>query len=125
MQEDLFSRLGHNGGPPLDDARIEPSWLFSMDEAQAREDVNLRPSMLQRYAGTNSPKRLIVGYLGVGSLGAWLLLECGHPKDVRDWHTKRALGKPTPTHVRCGCCRERIKPDDRLLAEVERLRNEP
>jgi hypothetical protein len=122
MQPDLFATIGHNGGPPLDDA---PVWLLTMAEAQKRADVQLRPSHLQRYAGTNSPKRAIVGYLKPGSLGAWMLLDCGHPKDVRDWFTLPMRGRKRPTHARCGCCRERIRPDAYLVAEVERLKNEP
>lgn len=113
--------LGHNGGPPLNDT----AWLTTMAEAQARQDVERRPSMLQRYAGTSSPLREIVGLGEGGTLGRWVLLECGHPKDVRDWHTLPLRGRKRPTHVRCGCCRERIQPEARLLAEVERLRSEP
>jgi hypothetical protein len=125
MQRDLFNRIGHNGGPPLEAATPSPSWLLTMAEAQARADVRLRPSYLQRYSGTDSPKRLIVGEMGPAALGAWVLLECGHPKDVRDWYTATLIKRKRPTHARCGCCRERIKPDDRLLAEVERLKSEP
>ena len=125
MQPDLFAQLGHNGGPPLDDDKPAPTWLLTMAEARTRADVTLRPAHLQRYSGTDSPKRLIVGEMGPGALGAWLLLECGHPRDLRHWYIMPLLGRKRPTHARCACCRERIQPDARLVAEVERLKAEP
>lgn len=103
-----------NGGPPLDD-----DWI-SLEEAQASETVSDRPSYLTRYCGPGAPKRRIVAEGGPGALGTWLLLECGHWRDLRDWETMPALGRRRPTHTGCGCCRMRIRPAATSVAEAER-----
>ena len=105
---------GHNGGPPIDD-------LVSIDEAQQRADVQRRPSYLQRYAGAGAPLMSIVGLGRQGCLGRWVLLRCGHWREIRDYDLLPALGRSRPQHARCGLCRERIAPAAADLAEAERL----
>ncbi len=105
---------GHNGGPPIDER-------VSIGEAQQRADVQRRPSYLQRYAGADAPQRSIVGLGSQGCLGRWVLLGCGHWREIRDFDLLPALGRSQPQRARCGLCRERIAPAAADLAEAQRL----
>jgi hypothetical protein len=109
------SLFGHNGGPLLSE-KIGP-WR-TQDEAQADPDVRRRPSYLQRNAGPGAPLRNIVGLGGLGVIGRWTLLECGHWREIRDYDLAPILGRKRPTKARCGCCRDRIepRPDDAAKA---------
>jgi hypothetical protein len=110
-------RLGHNNGPPLDDGPL------TMDEAQKLRSVDLRPSMVQRYAGRGSPLRPIVALGQLGPLGRWALLSCGHWREIRDYDLIpiRRDGRKQPTKARCGCCRLGYLPDPADLATVAKF----
>jgi hypothetical protein len=96
---DLF---GHNGGPKIVDR-------LTLAEAQELPDVDRRPSHVQRYSGKGSPLRAIVALGAYGSVGRFVLMECGHWKDSRaygaDGFWAVSVGRKLPTKTRCGCCR--------------------
>jgi hypothetical protein len=98
---------GHNAGPPLDEG-------LSLAEAQALPKVQLRPSHVQRHCGPGSPLRPIVG---VGEHG-WVLLGCGHWRQIRDWGITPPAERPRQS--RCGCCRlgYQAHPADKRTAEA-------
>ena len=110
--------IGHNNGPEICDG-------LTLDEAQALEVVQLRPSYVQRYAGPGAPLREIVGVAGYGSFGRWVLLECGHYREIRDYGMQALTGKKVPTKSRCGCCRLNYAPRAADVAKAEELKSMP
>ena len=61
---------------------------------------------LQRYPGRSAPLQAIVGLGDTGALGRWVLLECRHWREIRDYDLLPALGRRRPVHARCGLCAE-------------------
>lgn len=113
-----MSRAGYNGGPPLDGGGL------SLDAAQELAAVYLRPSHVQRHCGSGSPARKIVYHGKLGPIGRWLLLECGHWREVRDFQLRQCLGLPLPKRSRCGCCRLGYRPTEIDRRTAERLTRE-
>lgn len=115
MTPDLAAgaRRGHNGGPRLD--------ALTLAEAQDLDNVERRPSYVQRYCGSGSPRRAIVGIAGLDAFGRRVLLDCGHYRVIRDFDLMPALGRKPPTAARCGCCRLGYLAEPADLATVERL----
>ena len=107
-------RDGHNGGPPLED-------LVTLEQAQQHPQVQRRPSYLQRYAGPGAPLVDIVGLGGLGVFGRWVLLRCGHWREIRDYDLLPLLGRAHPVRARCGLCREGIAPAAADLETALRL----
>ena len=106
--------IGHNGGLPLRD-------LITLEEAQQRAEVQRRPSYLQRYAGPGSPLVEIVGVGGLGPLGRFVLLRCGHWREIRDYDLLPIIGRAHPERARCGLCHEGIAPAAADLETAARL----
>ena len=117
---ELFEPAGarHNGGPALVDHAM------TLEAAQQLEDVQLRPSYVQCYAGPGAPKQAIVGRGSAHPVGQAVLLACGHFRIIRDWGILPAMGRKRPQRAACGLCRLRYAPRQCDADEVERLRSE-
>lgn len=95
---------------------------LTLDQAQELDDVFLRPSHVQRYAGRDSPLQKVVGIGGHGPVGRLLLLGCGHWREIRDWDLGRLVGnKPEQRQARCGLCRLGYEPEPPDLARATAL----
>lgn len=81
---------------------------LTLAEAQALPSIRKRPSYLQRYPGPNAPLREIVHVGHLGSFGRWVLLECDHWREIRDYDLLPLMGRPKPKKSRCGLCRDGI-----------------
>lgn len=101
--------IGHNS-PPM-----------TLDDAQKLAKVTLRPSHVQRHCGPGSPLRQIAGIGELGSIGRWVLLACGHMREIRDYDLYPSMGRPKPRWARCGCCRLNYLANDDDVAEAKRL----
>jgi hypothetical protein len=67
-------------------------------------------SQKQIYSGTSAPLRGIVGLGDHGGVGRWVLLDCTHWKQIRDFDIMPAMGRRQPVRARCGLCEN--PPDD-------------
>ena len=94
---------------------------MTLEEAQQLDRLELRPSHVQRYAGAGSPMRRIVGVAGQGCVGTYVLLSCGHWREIRDYLIMPAMGRKRPTSARCGCCRLGYLPRPADTARVAEL----
>jgi hypothetical protein len=83
---------------------------MKMDEAQALPDVGRRPSHLQRHPGPGAPLRRITAEGRLGPIGRWVLLECGHWREIIHYDLLPLEGKKKPARARCGLCRDGIEP---------------
>jgi hypothetical protein len=59
---------------------------------------------LQRYPGPGAPLRTIMRLGPCGAFGRWVLLECKHWREIRDYEILPILGRKRPTRSRCGLC---------------------
>jgi hypothetical protein len=95
--------------------------MLTLEEAQQLECVQLRPSHVQRHCGAGSPMRPIVGVGRLGPIGTWVLLDCGHWREIRDYNIAPMLGRKRPVQARCGCCRLNYLPRPSDLVRVAEL----
>ena len=106
-------------GPPPKGATPEPN--MTLEEAQEIKPFQLKPSFVQRYCGPGSPKWHIVGIGEAGQLGRWVLLSCGHWRELRDYDVQPALGRKRPRRAGCGCCRLGYVPNPADLVRAQEL----
>jgi hypothetical protein len=66
-------------------------------------------SLNQMYSGRTAPLRLIVGVGDQGVVGQWVLLECGHWRQIRDYNIMPAMGRKRPVRARCGPCSQQTE----------------
>lgn len=70
--------------------------------------VGLRPNA-RTYSGGTAPLRTIEGVGDAGPVGRWVLLECGHWRQIRDYDIMPLLNRKRPLRARCAVCQHELQ----------------